>query len=358
MSLYSCLENVIGFAREECKCIDDWDASYALSDSGLYISEVQGMSLDILDSLGGCEDIWDKMINARTNAINAFKIDLAQELSKYKEPTRKSFSGDIGGRYADTGKKITSLITESNYYGIRMYSDIQGGKYILRGVSLILNTTEAVNLEIYDEYDLLDTIALSSVANRPHKTDITPIELSLDRNYYFLIAPVGRAYSNKLTCNCGGFRWCFDIDNPCYRLSRDGWTEWVMAAGVYGDAIDDREDWTKCGRASGMILHGNFVCDVFDNFCRDESDFISNEIDTSMAYALLYKASEFLTTYIMASSEVSRYTLLGMEQLNENRIYYAERYKVMIDWLAKSMEDNDCLRCRPPQGMRMRSQRL
>lgn len=358
MSLYPCLENAIGFAPYDCPCIDDFTAEYALSESGLYVSELQGMSLRMLDSLGGCEDLWEKMSRARENAINSFRVDLTQALSKYKEPARRAFSGDIGGRYSGTGKKITELITESNYYGMRMYSDIKGGKYVLRGVSLILDTTEAVNLEIYDEYDLLHTVALTSVADRPHRTDITAIELTLDRNYYFLIAPVGRAYANKLTCNCGGFRWCFDVNNPCYKTSREGWTEWIMAAGIYGDVLADREDWTTCGKASGMILHGNFACDAFSHFCEDEVDFVNNEVDRAAANALWYKTGEFLTTYIMGSTEVSRYTLLGMEQLNENRTYYAERYNVLLDWIAQTMEDNDCLICKPPQGMRMRSQRI
>jgi hypothetical protein len=132
MSIYNCLREVVGFSRTECACVGDWDESYALSDSGLYLSELQGMSLRILDSLGGCEDIWEKMTAARENAINAFKLDLVQALMKYKEPVRHPFSGDIGGRYATGGKKITDLVTDSTYYGMRIYSDIKGGKYILR----------------------------------------------------------------------------------------------------------------------------------------------------------------------------------------------------------------------------------
>lgn len=359
MSINSCFDGVIGFSRKECPCVDNWNPMYSVSDSGLYISELQGMSLSILDSLGGCEDIWDKMTNARENAINAFKLDLMQSVTLAKEPSRRVFSGDIGGRFNESGKKITGLIEDNAYYGIRMYSDITGGKYILRGVDLILNSTENVNLEIYDEYDLLYTQPLSSVADRPHRTDfLVPFEMRLDRNYYFLIAPVGRAYSNKLTCNCGGFRWCFSMDDPCYKNSRDGWTEWAMVAGVTGNDINERESWTVNSRASGMILHGNFACDMFSWFCRDDSDFVNNEVDATMAWAILYKSGEFLTNYIMASTEVSRYTLLGMEQLNENRIYYAERYKVMLDYLSQTMPDNDCVKCRSPQGMKMYSQRI
>jgi len=358
MSLGNCLHNIIGFAPEDCECIDNFTTDYAISDSGLYVSELQGMSLRMLDSLGGRRIIRKKMTRARENAINSFRVDLSQALMKYKEPARRAYSGDIGGRYAGTGKKVSTLVTASDYYGLRMYSDIKGGKYILRGVSLILNDAEAVDLEIYDEYDLLYTIPLGSLAHRPFRTDFTPIELTLDRNYYFLINPVGVPYANKLTCNCGGFRWCFNIDNPCYKDSREGWTEWAMIGGVYGADLNDREDWTISEKASGMILHGNFTCDPLARLCEDDVDFINNDVDRAIANAIWYKTGEFLTTYIMGSTEVSRYTLLGTEQLNENRIYYAERYNVLLDWIAASMEDNDCIVCRSPHGMRMRSQRI
>jgi len=354
MSIYNCFETVIGFSREECECVSDWDASYSISDSGLYVDELQGMNLRILDSLGNCPYLWEKMTRARENAINCFKTDIIQEMLKYKEPIRTRFTGEIGGR------GFSRIITADTYYGLRMYSDVRGGKYILRGVSLILNTTEAVNLEIYDDYDLLYTYALTSVAGRPHKTDITALELTLDRNYYFLIRPVGVPYGNKLTCNCGGYKWCFDPDNPCYRKSRDGWTEWAMIGGVNGSDLSIRDDWDICKYANGLILHGNFTCDVFGSLCNEDSDFINNEIDVSIAWAILYKTGEFLTNYIMDTGEVSRYTLLGVEALNENRIYYNKRYAVMMDFIARSVDDerNDCLRCRSPHGVGKRTQLL
>ena len=123
------------------------------------------MTLRILDNTDNSTTLWEKMTRARENAIRTFQTDLMMELSNYKEPSHQRFSGDIGGR------AFTKLLTASTYYGMRMYSDIRGGKFNLRGVSLILNSSEAVNLEIYDEYDLLYTIPLTSVAGRPHKTD-------------------------------------------------------------------------------------------------------------------------------------------------------------------------------------------
>lgn len=354
MSVYNCLQNVIGLAREECPCVDDFTADYAISESGLYVTELQGMSLKILNSLEGCEDLWEKMIRARENAINTFKVDLMQELMKYKEPTRKKFTGEIGGR------GFTRVVSSSTYYGLRMFSDVRGGKYILRGISIILNTTEAVNMLIYDEYDLLHTIALTSSAGRPHTTNITPIELPLDRNYYFLISPAGSPYNNKLTCGCGGYQWCFDPSHPCYRRSRDGWTEWAMIGGVKGTDLSVRNDWDICKDGMGIILHGNFVCNAMDAFCTDDSDFINDSVDTAIAWAVIYKTGELLTNYIMDTESVSRYTLLGTGALNENRMYYNARYAIMMDYIAQNWDDDrdDCLKCRPPMGMVKRSQRL
>ena len=352
-ALPDCWNSVVGFTRTEDTCINDaYPLDYSESLSGLYIDELQGMTLRILDNTDNSTTLWEKMTRARENAIRTFQTDLTMELTNYKEPTHKRFTGDIGG------KSFTRTITGSTYYGLRMYSDIRGGKFILRGVSLILNSTEAVNLLIYDEYDLLYTIPLTSVAGRPHKTDFADIELTLDRNYYFLISPVGLPYANKLTCGCGGFKWCFCIDDPCYRYSRDRWTEWAMVAGVYGNDLTVREDWPTVREASGMILHGNFTCNIFDALCTDDSDFVNNELDAAMAWAILYKTGEFLTNYIMDTGEVSRYTLLGTEALNENRMYYNKRYAVLMDWIAQNMDDerNDCLKCKSPMGLRRRTQ--
>lgn len=348
-----CYKNVIGFAREACDCIEGWDDDYALSKSGLFITELQGMSLRMLDSLGGCEDLWAKMTAALENAVNTFKLDLSQGLAQYKQPRRKRFNGVIGD------KSFNRLAPDSNYYGLRMYSDILGGSFILRGVTLLHDDAETLNLEIYDDDELLHTVQVETAVNRPALTMFdTPIELPLDGNYYFLVTPFSsRAYQNKLTCGCGGFRWCFDIASPCLTPSRDGWTEWAMVGGVWGEDVNERQDWAPQKQGGGMILHGNFVCDAFYHLCNESTDFSKDE-GLAMAWAILYKAGEFLTNYIMGSPEVTRYTLLGLEQLDANRQYYSVRYEVLIDYLSQTVEDNECLMCKPPQGVRFYSQRL
>lgn len=358
MSVPTCFENVIGFSRKEDLCVADeaseWLADYAVSDSGLYIDELPGMPQRFISSLGGNYDIWEKMNNALENAIGAFKIDVLGEILKYKEPVRDRFRGDIGG------KSFTSVLTDHTYQGLRIYSDVDGGQFVLRGVSLILNVTEAVTLEIYDDYDLLYSYNLTSQAGRPKYTAITPLTLPLTGNLYFLYTTTGQPYNNKLTCNCGGHKWCFDTDNPCYAPSRDAWTQWAMIGGTGGDVLSDRADWNTSRDAGGMILHGDFGCDVIGTLCSDHSDWTGNEVDLAIANAIWYKTGEFLATYVMDTEEVSRKTLLGVEQWNANRAFYNARYVVMINFIAENFEDsrNECLKCRNPFGYHKKAQML
>ena len=355
MSVNSCWDYLLGFSRKEDACItDSWDDSYAVSDSGLYIDELPGMPQRFVASLGGNYDIWEKMSNAFENAVNVFKLDILSEVLKYKEPARKKFIGDIGY------KSFTTTIADQTYYGLRMYSDIVGGAYILRGVWMMLNVTETVEINIYDDYDLLYTIYADAVAGKPRYTAISPIHLPLEGNYYFVYQTTGLPYNNRLTCNCGSYKWCFDTDNPCYRQSRDRWTEWAMVGGIHGDDISERDDWSISRDAQGMMLHGDFTCDILGTLCSDHSDWSGNEIDFAIANAIWYKTGEFLATYIMDSEEVSRRTLLGTEQWNANRKYYNDRYVAMINFIAENFEDdrNECLQCKSPQGMAIRTQWL
>lgn len=359
MSIPVCFTDILGFSRKENSCLDNgsnspWLTDYTVSESGLYIDELPGFPQGFVASLGGNYDIWEKMTYSLTNAIGAFKIDVMAEILKYWEPARKKYKGDIGGR------SFTNTISACGAYtGLRMYSDVIGGTYILRGFWLILNVTEAVTLEIYDEYDLLYTYTLSSQAGKPKYTPITPLELSLDRNYYFIYTSSGLPYNNKLTCNCGGYHWCFSPEQPCYRPSRDGWTEWAMVGGVCGTDINERDDWSITRDGAGMIIHGDFTCDILGTLCSDHSDW-TTELGFAIANAIWYKTGDFLSVYVMDSEEVSRKTLLGTEQWAANRAYYNERYRAMLDFIAEHFEaeENECLKCRPALGYKHRVQIL
>lgn len=355
MSANQCFENIFGLSRSSDNCVDGWDDSYAVSLSGNYLDEVEGMSLRGLDAVGGKNDLWTMMDNARQNGINTFKTDIFPELLKYNQYRREKFQGEIGHR------RYTQVITKDTYHGLRMFSDIRGGVFTLRGVTLNLNSTENVNLLIYDDFSLLHTIAISSDATKPKLTTITPIELDLNGNYYFIYAPVGTPYNNKMTCGCGGYRWCFNTEKPCYNSSKENWTLWAMAGGIHGDIPADRDKWGVTEYAQGLRLHGDFKCDAMQMLCTDASDFENNEIDSAIAWAILWKSAQFLTYEIRNSQEVSRNLLLANDDvLNANMEYYSARYTVLINFIAEHIEPsrNECLKCKSVMGFSKTSQRI
>lgn len=358
MSVFQCFDSVIGISRKQDACVAGSFADTSLS--GLYLDELQGLGMRILNTTGGNNTLLEKMENARENGINAFKVDVMARILETREPARSKFIGDIGG------KSFSTLLSADTYHGIRMYSDVIGGSFTLRGVTLMLNVSEAVNLVIYsgetdqDGAAALYTIPLVSSAGRQRYNAITPIELPLDGNYYFLYQTTGQPYNNYLTCNCGGHKWCFNIKFPCYRPSRDKWTEWSMAAGVHGSDLTERDDWSTSREARGLILHGEYGCDTLGILCSDHSDWSGDMVDQSIAWAILYKAGSFLSTYVMDSEEISRYTLLGVDGLAANITFYEERYKAMIDFIAANIETarNECLKCKNPAGYKRQAQFL
>jgi hypothetical protein len=358
MSANLCFDYLIGYSRKEDLCVsEDWDDLYAVSESGLYVDELPGMPQRFIDSLGGNYDIWEKMANAKENAINAFKIDVISEIYKYKEPSRQRFYGDIGR------KSFTTKLTHYDTRGLRMYSDIIGGSYALFGVSFILDITGAVDFSILDEnYDVIySTLLLAQAGRVKYNLLPTPITLPLNGNYYFLYdSTTSLPYNNELTCHCGGWKWCFNMEHPCFGKSRDKWTEWAMVAGVYSNTNTDLDDWPTTDDAQGMVLHGDFSCDIIGTLCTEHSNWLGNEIDYAIANAIWYKTGEFLATYVMDSEEVSRKTLLGVEQWNVNRTFYNERYVAMINFIAENFEAerNECLKCKPPMGYKKMHQML
>ena len=58
-ALPDCWNSVIGFTRTDDTCIDDaYPVGYSESLSGLYIDELQGMTLRILDNTDNSTTLW------------------------------------------------------------------------------------------------------------------------------------------------------------------------------------------------------------------------------------------------------------------------------------------------------------
>lgn len=365
--LNDCWNKIVGITRNT-ECLEQYNRpdDYNTSLSGLYLDELRGINLMFVQDTG--QDLWDKINIAYQNAIRTFKSDIVGEILKYNKLRYSSFIGNIGSqRYKN------NLALTKQYAGVRMYcNDIKGGIFNLKAIGVILNTSSTFNLEIYDNLSEtpLHTIELTSVANKFNVTNITPIELQLsDSNYdnleYFFLYQRGsmQPKDNKPTCGCGGVNWCFNVEHPCFadaKATKERWRQFAMIGGIEGDTIADREDWGIAGNMNGIVLIGEFKCDLYTLFCNDNMDFENEPIGQAVAHAINYKWGEFVMDYFLDTQNISRYTTLGLEAINNNREYYNARYAVMVNFITENLDISQygCLSCKSLQNAKFSRQLL
>ena len=363
--LTDCWTNIIGISRKDDECLTGAPVNYNVSNSELYLDELRGINLRFVQDIAA--DLWDMCDKAIENGIKTFRMDMMNELLKVNKERYEKFIGNIGSQRFKNSRALTHT-----YAGVRVYcNDIKGGVFKINAVGVLMDTSAAFNLVLYNNLSDIpvQTIAVTSVADTLTTTTLaTPIELDLSTNEYdnmeyFFVYTLGamQPKDNKATCGCGGVKWCWSTDNPCFanKALKDRWRTWAMIGGINGNTIADREDWGVSEYMNGIILIGEMKCDKFIYLCNDDSDY-ATEIDQAIAYAVLYKSGEYLMDEFLDTGEVSRFTALGEEAVNFNRDYYNARYNVMIGFIRDNLdvERYGCLICRPQMGFKRQQQVL
>lgn len=366
--LKDCWSNIVGYTRSE-ECVDDYHRplDYDESLSGLYLDELKGINLNFLEDTDGY--LWSRLKNAYENTVRTFKIDVISEILKTHKNKYEQFIGNIGSQ-----RFKNSLSLTKNYAGVRMYcNDIKGGTFTLKAIGVLMDKNETFAVNIYDnlDNDPIGAIEVESIANRINiKTLATPLVFPLSSdNYdnleYFFIYNRGtkQPKDNKPTCGCGGVNWCFNPKSPCFadsKATKERWRQFAMIGGIQGDDISIREEWGVSQEMNGIVLIGEFNCDKYEYFCNSSMDYENDEIGQAVAHAIAYKWGEYAMDFFLDTQEVSRFTALGHESINNNREFYNVRYTVMINFISENIDSSKfgCLACRPVQNARFSKQLL
>ncbi len=364
--LQNCWENIVGYSRENELPDYKRPTNYNLSLSGLYVDELRGINLNIINDTTGY--LWSKLKNAYDNSIRVFKSDIMNEILKHHKTRYDQFIGNIGSQRFSRSLNLTGT-----YAGIRMYcNDIKGGSFKLNAIGILMDKAETFDIDIYNNLseEPIHTISVTSQPNKVSIVNIEPILLQLsDNNYdnleYFFIYPrtTKQPKDNKPTCGCGGVHWCFNSENPCFadaKATKDRWRQYAMIGGISGDDISARENWGITQEMNGIILIGEFNCDKYSYFCNPNMDFENEEIRQAIAHAINYKLGEFIMDFFLDTENISRFTVLGHEAINNNRTYYNSRYSVMINFIAENIDTSKfgCLSCKSVQNAKFSTQRL
>ena len=361
-STTDCLSHAIGLSRTNCECFDsDKPLRFNESDSGLYLDELEGLTLNMIDSINDCEagSLWDIMDKARENAIITFKADLMAASSMDYKPKRQPFSGIIGD-----AKTKTNLSLTSTKAGTRIYcANIISGVMKLKRIGLLMSGAGTYTINVYNDYSTTPIATYTNVITTTVNTLTwytipTPLELPMNHeygynpNYYIIYEMVGSIQPKdvKASCGCNSsmYKYYFDIKNPLFKsYEKERWSEFIMISGVSGNDISIRDEWGTEQYLNGMLLDAEFYCKTTDLICKQNFNYEANSLALATAYALRYRAGAYVIDSILSSGQINRFTMMEREQLYGKKNSYTSEYFKRISYISQEMNynANDCLVC-------------
>lgn len=389
-ALPTCFENIIGLSRINCPCLEQLGIDATLSASGLYLAELPGLNLRMIDASRDCGEssLMTKMVTARENAIERIKTELAACINANTSPAKQIGTSQIGDDQKATAE---SHALNNTYHGLTLQTaKMKGGYFRVTAIATAfkpdsLPATITVNVYQRREKDIaaLGTYILPCTGNQVVWTELPDtLELSMDElgsenpRYWFTYQPVAgmRAMNSLISCGCNGFSPYWDTHNPQYLSAQQKggkkWAEWAMAAGTTGDDLLERDQWVVENVSHGLLLRVQFECDEMSTFCSDNPNYRTDNIQKAIAHSVQAAAGSALITDLLMSTDINPYTMTAGDQLEKNRdIYevsigkwvngYTEGGVFRPGYLCSELSnpDNvnrygDCRKCKDRHGMR------
>jgi len=377
----SCFSGIIGLSRTDCECVEDRPVGANVSESGLFLDELPGMNLRLINATQDCgsDGIWTKMERAVENAVDETVTELMACIAANTDPRRPIGTSQIG---EDKKATQSSHTLRHAYHGLTVQTAfVRGGTFKVTGIGTAFKPTvgmpATITLHVYDRLENLGNTPLATYAvpiegNRTKWTDIEPLVLdmehpgSLHPRYFFVFEPYAgaQAMNAAVSCNCGGFKPYWDTGAPQY-MGRPGngaapWTFWAMAAGTYGADLDQRDTWAVENPTSGLMLRVAFECDERSTFCIGTPNYTSDHVQKVLAHAVRFKAGANLLTDLLRSTDINRWTMTDGEGLEAQKKEYLENWeKRLKDYLCPELSSSsninrygDCRKCKDTHGMR------
>lgn len=381
-TLPACFENIIGLSRTPCECVDDAPVEAGISESGLYLDELPGLNLRVIDATRDCGEgsIWDMMERARANAIEDTKAEIMACIGANTDPARQPGTSQVGVDKKATATGHSLLMA---YHGMTLQTaKVKGGSFQVTEIATSFKSDAAlpatIELKVYQREaisgDPVATYTLPVINNRTVWTTLPePLELSMSEfgtdppRYWFLFTPASgmKAMNDLIKCGCGGtFVPTWNIDNPQYlsRQQKNGmiWADWAMAGGTKGNTLAERDDWSVENMTNGLMLRVKFECDETTSFCSGNPNYATDPIQKVIAHAVRYRAGSNLIASLLSKVEINQYTMTGGKQLKENREEYEKAFNSrIVEYLCPELSNTqnvnrygDCRKCKDGWGMR------
>lgn len=369
-----CFENIIGISRTTCQCKPTMPAGYNISESGLFMDELEGMYLDMIQAAKDCDkgNLWDMMNLAREEAIGALKTELRACITSNTEPQRPYFTGTLGDPPSTANESQTGKTFAGQAWNL---INARGATLRIKRIGAAFNATSvgSIILNIHDDLDAapLYSIPLNTTANALNWNTTSGIEIPLSiverpfKTLYFTytVNPAINPKEMKVSCGCGnlGTVNLWHWTNPLWRMvpepnTRYDWLNYLQVTGINTNAVslDSSVNFSTYQLLSGLLFDVEITCDIANIICNETFASVDPTISLVMAHAVRYKANSILLTNILSTPNLSRYTTRDKQYNEDKRLEFIGEYDQRINgFLCPTLSKypylnkyNDCLKCR------------
>lgn len=342
-----CLNNIVGITKTDCECVTgvltpEQKVAVKLTKSGLTLDDLEGgLNLAGIKDAGACSTFIGEATKALRAAEQRTKDDIIVALSSRYDTGKRSYNGSIGGtNYAG------SLTPVKRYQFLKLEGKSIDGVIYLKGARIITANNGETSLKIIKSIagrpaELLTEIEnIQLTANRyteiPLQEILLPTSLNGSNIDYYLVWDAGESLSikpkdNKVSCNCGG---------------GTGYDNFISVKGGETDDLEFFPQATDYNHTKGLIIDVSIKCETKNIICNEYDR--ENAIAVTLAYMVLYKAGEILIESILASNEVTRYTMMNREYLWGKRNHFRKEYNDRVEYLSSVIDINssDCFVCK------------
>lgn len=377
-STAACFENIIGLSRRDCACVEDRTVDAGVSESGLYLDELPGLRLRMLNSTVDCGDdgLWAKLERAREHGIEEVIAELSACIGANTDTARPPGTSIIG---QDKNAARSAVRLNNAYHGLTIQTAlVRGGVFEIMSIGTAfkaVNNTGTVAVKVYnrpeESADPIAEVVLNTTPDRVTWNDLAePIPLLMTQDtavnprFWLLYEPAGmQAMNVEINCGCSGYKPHWSLTNPQYRNPSDKgahlWAWWAMAAGTKGDNLDNRLTWTVENPTHGLLVRVRMRCDETSTFCTDDPQYRTDPIQKVIAHAVRFKAGAALLQDILTSDRIDRYTMTAGEQLEALKEDYEREFqKRVLEFLCPTLSGHDsinrygdCRKCKDTWGM-------